>query len=43
MSVPRIKIKLARVVNPASKLIRNEQKHLSSIYNAEQKKKGPYH
>ena len=28
------KIKLARVVNTASKLIGNEQKHLPSIYNA---------
>ena len=27
-------IKIARVVNTASKLIGNEQKHLSSIYNA---------
>ena len=28
------KIKLARVVNTASKVIGNEQKHLSNIYNA---------
>ena len=28
------KFYLARVVNTASKIIRNEKKHLSSIYNA---------
>ena len=33
------KIKLARVVNTASKLIGNDQKHLSSIYNAALKRK----
>ena len=33
------KIKLARVVNTASKVIGNEQKHLSSIYNAALKRK----
>ncbi|KAK2183494.1 hypothetical protein NP493_310g02032 [Ridgeia piscesae] len=33
------KIKLVRVVNTASKLIGNEQKHLSSIYNAALKTK----
>ena len=33
------KIKLARVVNTASKLIGNELKHLSSIYNAALKRK----
>ena len=33
------KIKLARVVNTASKLIGNEQKHLSSIHTAALKRK----
>ena len=33
------KIKLAHVVNTASKVIDNEQKHLSSIYNAALKRK----
>ena len=33
------KIKRARVVNTASKLIGNEQKHLSSIYNTALKRK----
>ena len=33
------KIKLARVVNTASKLIGNEHKHLSRIYNAALKRK----
>ena len=33
------KFKLAHVVNTASKLIGNEQKHLPSIYNAALKRK----
>ena len=33
------KLKLARVVNTASKLIGNEQKHLPSIHNAALKRK----
>ena len=33
------KIKLARVVNIATKVIGNEQKHLSSVFNAALKRK----
>ena len=39
MSVAKNKIKIARVIKTASKLIGNEQKHVSSIYNAALKRK----
>ena len=39
MLVARKRIKLARVVNTASRVIFNEQKHLSSIYNVALKRK----